>query len=128
MGQLPEARLSPNTKPFTHTGVDLFGPLQVTINRHREKRYGVIFVCMVTRAVHIELAQNLSCDAVIVCLRSFLFCRGPCAHIYSDNGTNFVGAVREMRTTIDEMNTNIAEKMAELEIECHLNPPAAPHF
>jgi hypothetical protein len=128
MGQLPAARLTPYEKPFTYASVDLFGPLQITVGRHREKRYSVIFVCMVTRAIHIEIANNLSSDAFIVCLRNFFFRRGPCAHMWSDNGTNMVGALKEMKDSISEMQNQVAEKASELEIQWHFNPPAASHF
>jgi hypothetical protein len=128
MGQLPFCRLTPFEKPFTYTGVDIFGPVQVTVKHHHEKRYGVIFVCMVTRAIHIEVANNLSADAFMITLRNFLFRRGPCAHIWSDNGTNLVGASRELKSAAAEMKWFAAEKAAELEITWHFNPASAPHF
>ena len=62
MGQLPADRVTPFVKPFTYTGVDLFGPLLVTIGRRKEKRWAVIFTCLTVRAAHIELAENLSTD------------------------------------------------------------------
>jgi hypothetical protein len=128
MGQLPSARVLRSCKPFMGSGVDLFGPIQITVNRHHEKRWGVLFVCMATRAIHIELANNLSSDAFIVCLRNFVFRRGPCTDLYSDNGTNIVGAYRELKNEWIRLFPEIAERSAEMEISWHPNPPSAPHF
>ena len=65
MADLPTPRLGYSLPPFTHTGVDYFGPIYVKSGRKTEKRYGVLFTCMTTRAVHIEIAHSLETDAYI---------------------------------------------------------------
>lgn len=61
-GDLPAARVAHHQRPFTHCGVDLFGPMEVTVGRRREKRYGVIFTCLTVRAIHLETVSSLSTD------------------------------------------------------------------
>ncbi|GBP48179.1 hypothetical protein EVAR_27565_1 [Eumeta japonica] len=95
-GDLPPERLRHHQPPFTCTGVDYFGPMSVTIGRRHEKRYGALFTCLTTCAVHIELAESLSSDSMILALRRFIARRGTPRVMYSDNGTNFVGANKEL--------------------------------
>ena len=65
--------------------------------RKEEKRNGCLFTCLVTRGVHLEVAHSLSTDSFIMCLPRFIARRGKPAVIYSDNGTNFAGANRELK-------------------------------
>lgn len=67
MGQLPEVRLKSRVRPFSYVRVDYFGPLLVTVGRHHEKRYGVLFTCLIIKAVHIELTGNLNTDYFLSC-------------------------------------------------------------
>lgn len=60
MGNLPSVGLSPCTLPFTFTGVDYFGPIDVAVGRRREKHWGALFTCLTTRAAHIKIASSLS--------------------------------------------------------------------
>ena len=57
MADLPVDRLTPNEPPFTRVGMDYFGPFYVKVGRSTVKRYGVIFTCLATRAIHIEKAD-----------------------------------------------------------------------
>ncbi|KAL7726341.1 hypothetical protein ACLKA6_001558 [Drosophila palustris] len=65
MGNLPQERLSPHTPPFTYTGVDYFGPIDIIVGRRHEKRWGVLFTCLTMRAVHLEIATSLSTDSIL---------------------------------------------------------------
>ena len=65
MAPLPSARVAPTDPPFTHVGVDYFGPLFVKQGRSQVKRYGCLFTCLTMRAVHIEVAHTLEADSFI---------------------------------------------------------------
>ena len=128
MASLPYDRLNV-APPFSKVGVDFFGPLKVKHLRKQEKRYGCLFTCLVTRAVHLEVAFSLSTDSFIMCLRRFMARRGKPTVIYSDNGTNFVGANNELRECIDDWNQHkIGSLLSQDGIQWVFNPPAAPHM
>lgn len=127
MGQLPIDRLTPSIRPFSYCGVDYCGPFHVAVGRRREKRWVALFTCLTTRAVHIELAENLSTDAFIICLRNFVNRRGVPIRVRSDNGTNFVGAQREMAAESRLFDFSAIEReMAKHKIEWIFNCPADP--
>ena len=94
MADLPEARLLVHQPAFFHAGVDCFGPFMVKQGRSSVKKYGCIFTCMVSRAVHLEVLHSLSSDSFISGLRRFVGRRGGVGHIYADNAANFVWADR----------------------------------
>lgn len=129
MGQLPNDRLTPFVRPFTYTGLDYFGPIYVSIGRRREKRWVALFTCMTTRGIHLELAADLSTDSCILCIRNFVNIRGVPIRIRSDNGTNFVGASRELRDHIAifdhaEIQRELGVKHIEWIFNCPSNPEA----
>ena len=96
MSDLPTDRLTPSP-PFTYVGVDVFGPWSVLTRRTRggsanSKRWAVMFTCLTSRAVHIEVIEDMSSSAFINALRRFISIRGKVLEFRSDRGTNFVGA------------------------------------
>ncbi|XP_074031706.1 uncharacterized protein [Leptinotarsa decemlineata] len=129
MGQLPPCRIEPTIRAFIKTGVDYFGPLEVSVKRSREKRYGVIFTCMVTRAIHLEIAHDLSTNSFINVLRQFGCRRGFPEELYSDNGKNFIGAEKEISQELKKLNQDeILRFCAMKKIKWVFNPPLAPHM
>jgi Integrase zinc binding domain len=128
MADLPECRLMPNLPPFSFTGMDYFGPIAVTIGRRHEKRWGVIFTCMASRATHIELAHSLSTDSAIMAINRFRARRGAVLEMFSDNGTNLKGAAVELKKAVQELKVDkIQQTFAMKEMKWFFNPPAAPH-
>lgn len=94
MAALPQVRLAVNRRPFSFTGTDLFGPLTITIGRRKEKRWGIIFTCLTTRAVYLDLVASLSAKACMMAMDG-LARRGPPLQFHSDNGTNFVATAKQ---------------------------------
>ncbi|KAH1023673.1 hypothetical protein HUJ05_003284 [Dendroctonus ponderosae] len=99
MGNLPASRVTPSP-PFYNTGVDYAGPFKIKTHKGRggkvSKAYLCLFVCFSTKAVHLELATDLSMETFLLAFRRFVFRCGKPAQVYSDNGTNFVGAKPEL--------------------------------
>ena len=129
MADLPEGRVLSSNPLFFHAGVDYFGPILVRQGRCTVKRYGCVFTCLATRAVHLEIGYSLATDAFINALRRFVSRRG-CPHtIFSDNGTNFVGAQRELRQALQELNQfKIFKEMRSRGIRWIFQCPQASHM
>ena len=104
MSALPPQRLAPNHPPFTFTGLDFFGPILVKLARKEFKRYGCLFTCLCSRAVHLEMAYDLSTDSFLSCFARFTSRRGHPQEVMSDNGTNFVGAEKTLRQELQAFN------------------------
>ena len=130
MADLPSDRLHP-APPFTYCAVDYFGPWYIKEGRKVLKRYGVLFTCLASRAVHLEVAKTLETDSFINVLRCFLARRGPVRQLRSDQGTNLVGAKGELKETLEKMdNVEVQNFLLKKEcdwIEFKLNTPTASH-
>ena len=133
MADLPKERLTP-APPFTYCGVDYFGPFRIKEGRKELKRYGVLFTCLSSRAVHIEAANSLETNSFLNALPRFIARRGPVREIRSDRGTNIVGAEKELKKALDEMDHSIIQESlcreykADWVIQWKQNPPAASHM
>jgi len=129
MADLPSDRVTAGKPPFTYVGIDYFGPFAAKQGRSVVKRYGCLFTCLTVRAVHVEVAHSLDTDTFINALQRFICRRGRPEVIRSDNGTNFVGAERELREALKKLNqTRISEFLRQREICWKFNPPAASHM
>ena len=94
MGKLPEERTRP-AAPFEFIAIDLFGPYQVKDDVKRRasmKVWGVVLCCMASRAIHVELANTLSTESFLLAYQRFTAVRGHPRKVWSDPGTNFIGA------------------------------------
>ena len=129
MSDLPITRLEPLTPPFHRTACDYFGLYKVKISRNKTtKHYGVLSTCLNTRAVHLELAVDYSTMEFLQTLRRFFAIRGQPALMISDNGTQLVGAERELREMIQGWDKKeLKEYSAEKGMEWRFITPTAPH-
>ena len=128
MGNFPECRLEPGIV-FRNTGVDYFGPIIIKERRSEVKVYGCLFVCMATRACHLELVDDLSTDHFIMALKRFTGRRWRPQRIYSDNGTNSVEANSELLKCLKQLNKEKVQSFcAPKKIEWNFQPPSTPHF
>ena len=128
MADLPVSRFD-TSRAFSSVGVDYFGPMLVKKYRKTEKRYGVLFTCLSTRAVHLEVANSLDTDSFLMALRRFIARRGKPDSMYSDNGTNLVGGERELRESLQEFDqARIADNLSQDHIKWTFMPPSASHM
>ncbi|XP_047022485.1 uncharacterized protein LOC124631893 [Helicoverpa zea] len=135
MGQLPDVRVKAD-RAFKSSGVDYAGPINIRFSPGRGaksyKGYICLFICMVTRAIHLEAVTDMTAKAFIAAFRRFTSRRGHCHDVYSDNGTNFVGADRQLRDMFNSAKSSIPGEIAELLVlertTWHYIPPHAPNF
>ena len=131
MAPLPFIRTEGTGLPFTHASVDFSGAYLTKQGRGqtRQKRYLCLFCCNETRAVHLELAYNLETDGFIQALNNFTCRRGRIKTLTCDNGTNFRGAERELKSLIEGLNPiQLQDYASSNGFKFRFNPPGAPHM
>lgn len=134
MGDLPPERVTP-TLPFLNTGVDLCGPFQYRKVRKSlpTKCYIAIFVCLATKAIHVEMVYDLSTAAFIAAMRRFIARRGKPSSIHCDNARNFKGAARELANLAKQFHSQqhqaaVVDHCANDGIMFKFIPPRSPNF
>ena len=85
---------------FNHMDVDYFGPLYNPVCKSTQKRWGFLFTCLTTRAVHLEIVPSLDTSSCVIGIERFFACSGTPSTIWSDNGTVFVGAEKQLLACI----------------------------
>ncbi|XP_055615090.1 uncharacterized protein LOC129761395 [Toxorhynchites rutilus septentrionalis] len=128
MGPLPAARLEQCSRPFTYVGIDYFGPISVKRSRSLVKRWVALFTCLTVRAIHLEIVHSLTTESCKMAIRRFIAYRGAPSEIYTDNGTNFKGASRELLQELKTINNGLANTFTDANTKWVFNPPSAPHF
>ena len=95
-----------------------------------EKGWNSLFVCFLSKAVHVELVSHLRTDTFLAAFRRFVHRKGNPSHIYSDNGTTFVGSTKELELLLrqEQSQQQITNSAAERGIEWHFIPPYSPHW
>ena len=133
MGELPQARVRPSS-PFERSGVDYAGPINVRLTKTKGKGtmkgYIAIFIFMATRAVHIDVVEDYTSQVFIAAFHRFTPRRGHYRELYSDQGTNFVGAdfqVREMDAS-SSFSSRVVSTPGQEGTSWIFNSPSAPHF
>ncbi|XP_013142204.1 PREDICTED: uncharacterized protein LOC106106203 [Papilio polytes] len=135
MGQLPEARVTPS-RPFLRSGVDYAGPISIRPSKgrgyHSTKGYICLFVCMATKAIHLEVVSDMTSQAFLAAFKRFVARRGHVAEIWSDNGTTFIGSAKELNVLFNVERSGLASEIADWcatnGTEWHFIPPHSPNF
>ncbi|XP_022824611.1 uncharacterized protein LOC111355114 [Spodoptera litura] len=128
MGNLPEQRLHLEF-PFLDSGVDYAGPIMIADRKGRGCRlvkcFICVFVCLATRAVHLELVSDLTKEAFLAAMNRFIARRGKPRNIFSDNGTTFVGAFNELANLLSQ---DLRFDVVDPGINFSFIPAYTPHF
>ncbi|XP_062558038.1 uncharacterized protein LOC134222909 [Armigeres subalbatus] len=135
MADLPPERVRP-CSPFQKVGVDYCGPFYVFYPQRRArpiKCFVAVYVCLVTKAVHLELAADLTTQAFLGTLQRFSARRGKPSLIMCDNATNFVGARRKLDELAQlfasqQFSDAVLRQAAEERIEFRFIPARSPNF
>lgn len=135
MADLPSFRVTV-ARPFYRSGVDFAGPINIRISKGRGcktyKGYIALFVCMVTRCIHLEAVSSLTTEGFLAAFRRFVGRRGHCKEIWSDHGTNFVGAAKELQVLFRKGEScvmdEVAAALANASTEWHFIVPRGPSF
>lgn len=136
MGNLPKDRVVQG-EPFTSTGVDFAGPFIIRRKAGRpskkdagvkEKAWVVVFVCLATRAVHVDVAFGLSVDEFLATFERFIMRKGRCFKLWSDNGTNFKGTNNELSKVLKKWANDFpSERLLKYNTEWEFITPSSPH-
>ena len=127
MSDLPNERLRYKQHPISNTSFDYVGPFLVPFLRSTEKQWGFLFAYLTTRAVHIEVVPSFDTSSCVTGVESFIARRSAPTTIMSDNGTNFVGAQKELLACTESWNNLVPAVFVQKGIEWKFNPLSAPH-
>ncbi|XP_029054220.2 uncharacterized protein LOC114881567 [Osmia bicornis bicornis] len=132
MGQLP---FSLPSRPFVYIGVDYTGPITLKNLKGRSsktiKGWICVFVCFSSSAVHLTVVSDYSTEGFLAAYRRFLSRRGIAHKLYSDCGTNFIGAQAELKrlfTSSSKEHQYVASILSADSTQWMFTPPAAPHM
>jgi transposase InsO family protein len=117
MAPVAEAQTQIHEPPFSSVGLDFFGPFYVKRGRGVVKRYGCIFTCLTTRAVHLEVAHSLDTNSLLAAISRFIARRGSPKTLHSDRGTNMTSADKELRGSLEWSDDAVTAALSPRRIE-----------
>lgn len=136
MGDLPTERVT-QFRPFMNCGIDYAGPVMIKCSKKRNasvvKAYLAVFVCLSTKAVHLEVVTSIDTDSFLAALRRFVGRRGIPDQIWCDNGSNFVGGNAELKHLFSQFISQCKSEAfsnfcLQKSITFKFIPPSAPNF
>ena len=129
MAPLPLERVS-MVPAFSHTGVDYTGEISIRRSlgsRDKLKAYIVVFTCLVTRAVHLEIVLSNSTQEFLMAFRRFINSKGFPQVVHSDNALCFKRAAKEIQSTLEVTNKKILDLSEKYHFQWNWSPPESPH-
>lgn len=128
MADLPPSRVRLTQPPFWSTGMDCFGPLLIKAGGKTDKRWGLLFKCLTTHCLNIDILTSLDTDSFLMALRRFIARRGQPFEFLSDCRTNFKGGAKELSDAFKALNPVLKVQLSKRKIQFKFNPPNAPNF
>lgn len=116
MADLPAAWLKVNQPLFWLTGVDCFGLYTIKMGRQHEKRWGILFKCLTTRCVHLDLLSSMDTDSFLLILCCFIARSGKPYELLCDRGTHFRGGERELKEALEALEPSLRAQLADQRI------------
>jgi hypothetical protein len=106
--------------------MDHFGPFEIS---GKQKRWGLIFICLTTRAIHLEDVDGLGAEPFLKALDRFINRAGRPEDLRSDMGTSFVNLAKQQNKTAAAYADELRERvLLSYRINLHFNPAGAPHW
>ncbi|XP_014216313.1 uncharacterized protein LOC106645067 [Copidosoma floridanum] len=133
MGDLPAERVRP-APAFSKVGVDYAGPFAIRLSKTRgrgtTKGYIAVFICLSSKALHLEVVEDYTAESFVAAFQRMTARRGHCSDLFSNCGTNFVKAAKELDLALKNLlkESELAQSLVSLGTNWHFNPPHAPHF
>ena len=128
MATLPSFRVNP-LPPYEYTGLDLFGPIGVKINKRASwKVWVVVFTCMSTRSVHAEIVMKQDASSLILAICRFAARNPNVRHFISDRGSNMTAADKILKQQLANYNESAAQQLKRKGIQWDFIPTATPHY
>ena len=128
MAHLAKKRLIFRYCPFTNTGLNYFGPFNVSVVRSTEKHWGFLFICLTTCTVLFEVVPSMDNSSCVLGIERFLSRRGVPSVVWSISGRNFFTSEKELLNNILNWNQHkLIETLDEKCVKRKLNPPSSPH-
>ena len=123
---LPSERICPE-RPFKNIGVDYFGPLLAKQGKEVVKFWVAIFVCMVSRAIHLEIVSDKSTEQFLGSFRKFVGRRGYPDKIITDHATQFQAAKSLLeKVPVDSAEKEVYDYCSNHKIQWQMIPEFAP--
>ncbi|XP_054711310.1 uncharacterized protein LOC129220901 [Uloborus diversus] len=134
MGNLPSERVNPSPS-FKECGIDFCGPFSIKYKNQRKgtlnKIFVALFVCLATKAIHLDIVTDLKSESFIATLKRFFARRGKSSTILTDNGTTFVGAnteLKKLHALVKNPDDTLSDYLASEAIYWKFIPPRSPNF
>ena len=132
MGQVPSLQVTAGFPPFSNTAMNMFGPLQIRLNRRTlQEAQVLIFTCTTTREIHLKLVTDKSSVAFLMAFRRFACLHGHPNVCWSDCGSDFVGAQEYLREVMQDWDVSKIQSAISEEFVCDFewqwNTPHASH-
>lgn len=123
MSTLPRDRVTPFLKPFSSCGMDYCSPFLVKNVKKKEMKWVLLFICMSTRAVHLEVSGDFKSSSCMIALSNFMNLRGIPRKLRTDNATYFRCSKKRLAEIITKEDMRATDKHG---LEWLFNTPESP--